>query len=198
MAQPTSGTADILDHEGPWSEEEFLDLPEDRRIELLDGGLLVSPSARRRHQRLSSRVWNALDAVIPQGHEVLEAINVRIGPDRILIPDVVVTTDPGADDVVADASVVAMVVEIVSPGSTVADRAIKPPLYAAAGIPHYLRIEEADPPTAIAYRLHDGHYVEVARAGRWERLRLAEPFPIDVDLAELAARTRPDEPDPAE
>ena len=28
----------LLDHAGPWTEEQFLALPDDRRIELLDGG----------------------------------------------------------------------------------------------------------------------------------------------------------------
>jgi hypothetical protein len=36
----------VFEHVGPWTEKEFLALPVDRRIELLDGALLVSPSAR--------------------------------------------------------------------------------------------------------------------------------------------------------
>lgn len=153
MARPTSG--DLLDHLGPWTEQESLGLPEDRRIELLDGELLVSPSPRRSHQRLSSRLRAALDAGATPGHEVLEAVNVRVAPGRILIPDIVVTTDPGARDVVAEASVVAMVVEIVSPGSLAADRAIKPALYAAAGIRNYLRVELASGGGAAAV-VHGG------------------------------------------
>ncbi len=42
MAFPTP--IDLFDHVGPWSEADYLALPEDRRIELLDGELLVSPS----------------------------------------------------------------------------------------------------------------------------------------------------------
>lgn len=191
MASPAS-EIDLFDHVGPWTEQDFLALPEDRRVELLDGGLLVSPSARRVHQRLSFRFAAALDAVAPAALEVLEAINVRVAPGRILIPDIAVTTDPGADDVVADAAVVVMTVEIMSPGSVAADRALKPQLYAAAGIAHYLRVELGDAgPSAVAYRLRAGRYVAVARARPGDRLRLSEPFPVDVDLAELASRTGP-------
>lgn len=189
MASPA--TVELFDHVGPWTEEDFLALPEDRRIELLDGGLLVSPSARHPHQRLSSRLWAALDAAAPEGFEVLEAIHVRVAPGRILIPDIAVTTDPGADVTVSEAADVAMVVEIVSPGSVVADRAIKPQLYAAAGIPRYLRIELTDGgPAAVAYGLDEGCYGELARAEPGERLRLVAPFALEVDLAELATRTR--------
>lgn len=191
MASPAP--VDLLDHDGAWTEEDFLALPEDRRIELLDGGLLVSPAPRRPHQRLSSRFWAALDAVAPPGFEVLEAVNVRVARGRILIPDIAVFTNPGADLAVTDAADVAMVVEIGSRGSVVADRAVKPQLYAAAGIPHYLRIEiGATGPTVVAYRLRAGRYVEVARVEPGERLRLTEPFPVDLDLAELASRVRPD------
>ena len=44
----------MLEHVGPWTEQDYLALPADRRrIELLDGSLMVSPSAGYRHQRLS-------------------------------------------------------------------------------------------------------------------------------------------------
>jgi hypothetical protein len=43
----------------------------------------------------------------------------------------------------------------------------------------------------VAYRLRRGRYAEVTRAEPGERLRLTRPFGLDVDLGELAARTRP-------
>src|SRR5882672_3380853 len=93
-----------LQHEGPWTEEEFLALPEDRYVELLDGALLMSPYAGSRHQRLSSRLWRALDDVLPAGMEVLVTVNVRIAPSRILIPDLVVVTRLDDDVTVFDAA----------------------------------------------------------------------------------------------
>jgi len=125
MASPAQ--PDLLDHVGPWTEPDYLALPKGRRrIELLDGGLLVSPAAGGRHQRLSSQLWHALGRAAPDWLEVLEAVNVRVAPDRILIPDLVVVTNPGLDLRLWDPTDVAMVVEIVSSGNAAADRAIKP------------------------------------------------------------------------
>jgi len=191
MASPAQ--PDLLDHVGPWTELDYLALPKGRRrIELLDGGLLVSPAAGGRHQRLSSQLWHALGRAAPDWLEVLEAVNVRVAPGRILIPDLVVVTNPGLDLRLWDPTDVAMVVEIVSPGNAAADRAIKSALYAATGIEHYLRIELGKPgPRSVAYRSHRGHYVEVRSSHPGELMRLVEPFPVELDLAALAAATRP-------
>jgi Uma2 family endonuclease len=187
MALPAQ--VDLFTHAGPWTEEDFFALPEDRRIELLDGELLVSPSARTAHQRLSRHLANALDAAANEGFEVLEAINVRVAPGRILIPDVAVITTPGIDTLTSDAADVAMVVEIVSPGSVATDRAVKPALYAAAGIGCYVRVEaDEHGPAGFAYGLRGDRYVEEARTRPGEALRLRAPFPCDVDLTALARR----------
>lgn len=194
MASPAQpAQPDLLDHVGPWTEQDYLALPEDRRrIELLDGGLLVSPAAGGRHQRLSFQLCYALGRAAPRSMEVLQEVNVRVGPGRILIPDLAVVTNPGLDLTVWDSADVLMVVEIVSPGSVAADRAIKPPLYAAAGIEHYLRIELGTPaPSAVACRLRRGHYAQAAAAQPGRPLRLDEPFPVELDLAALAAATHP-------
>jgi Uma2 family endonuclease len=188
--------ADVLEHVGPWTEQDYLALPADRRrIELLDGSLLVSPSAGHRHQRLSSQLWFALSAAAPDGLEVLEAINVRVAPGRILIPDLAVVSTPGSDRTVAEAADVVLIVEITSPSNAAIDRAVKPQLYAQAGIPHYLLIElGAGPPIAVVFGLGQRHYLPLQRTEPGDRLRLEEPFGVDVDLAALATATRPPRP----
>jgi len=176
-----------LAHDGPWSEAEYLALPAEwRRAELLDGALLVSPSASNRHQRLSFRLCLAFERARPAGVEVLEAVNVRVGPDRILVPDVAVVAAVDAEVIAYDAAEVRLVVEIVSRGSVAADRAVKPRLYAEARIAHYVRIEP-DGPTAHRYRLDGDRYVLVESG---PVLRLAEPFQVSVDLPELMAAER--------
>ncbi len=189
----TGAHADVLEHVGPWTEQDYLALPADRRrIELLDGSLLVSPSAGHRHQRLSFQLCYALAVAAPADLEVLEAINVRVAPGRILIPDLAVVRTTGLDCTVTEPADVVLVVEITSPGNAVVDQALKPQLYAEAGIPHYLLIElGAVPPAAAAFELRGGRYVPVRRVDPGERLRLDKPFHIDVDLAALATATRP-------
>ncbi|MPZ66261.1 MAG: hypothetical protein GEU83_12345 [Pseudonocardiaceae bacterium] len=163
------------------------------QIELLDGALLVNPPPGGPHQRLSSRLWHALDVAAPVGFEVLEGIGMRTAPGRILIPDLTIVTNPGSEKAVWDPADVAMVVEISSPSRIVNDRAIKPELYAWAKIPHYLRIELGDAgPAATAYRLADGDYAPAGdRVKPGQLLRLGEPFAAHLDLARLARAVHP-------
>jgi hypothetical protein len=100
-----------------------------------------------------------------------------------------VVTNPELDLTVWNPADVAMVVEIVSPGSIAADRAIRPQLYSTAGIKHYLRIELSRPgSSSVAYRLQRGRFVEIASSRSGQLLCLAEPFTVELDLA---AATRP-------
>lgn len=186
--------ADILGHAGPWTEDDYLALPDDGlRIELLDGALLVNPPPSGPHQRLSSQLWLALAGAAPDGVEVLEGIGIRVAPNRILIPDLTVVTNPGAALTVWEPYHVALVVEITSLGSVTNDRAVKPELYARAGISHYLRIEPGDRgPVARSYVLGRGGYALAAPPVEpGHPLQLAEPFVVTLDLATFARATRP-------
>lgn len=187
-AQPEDVVVPPWLRHGEWTEQEFLALPAElRRLQLLDGELLMSPSPSSWHQQMSSRLWLALHLARLPGLAVIEAVNVRVGPGRILIPDVVVVNAlAGADRLVWDAADVLLALEIVSRGSVAADRAVKPRLYAEAGIPTYVRVELGGP-SAVVHRLHDSVYL----AGAAESLLLlAEPFPVQIDLAAILRELR--------
>ena len=85
-----------------------------------------------------------------------------------------------------------MIVEIVSPGGAAAGLTIKLRLYATAGIEHYPRVELNKPgPSSVAYRLQRDRYVEVVSSAPGQLMRLTEPFAAEIDLAALAAASRP-------
>ncbi|MGH3693782.1 MAG: Uma2 family endonuclease [Pseudonocardiaceae bacterium] len=180
-------------HAGPWSEQEWAALPESMgRVELLDGALVVSPFPAVPHQRLVRNLARALEAAAPAGLEVFEGLNIRVGRDRIMIPDIVVLNEPGLDTVIVEPGAVALVVEVTSPSNAWVDRLVKPEAYARAGIPYFLRVDldRADTELgAISYSLARDGFVVSAQAIRG-RLTLAEPFHADLDLAALATATR--------
>jgi Uma2 family endonuclease len=169
-------------HAGPWTEQDWLALPTEERVELVDGTLVMSPRASNPHQRLAYRIWGALDAGATGGWDVLGEPNVRVGIDRILIPDVAVIARADMSAAMNDATGVALVVEVVSPGSAAYDRVLKPRLYAEAGIPWYLRVEQ-EGPVGHLHELDDASYREVARGPVVE---LTAPFPVTLDLPHLA------------
>ncbi|MGH3823360.1 MAG: Uma2 family endonuclease [Pseudonocardiaceae bacterium] len=180
-------------HAGPWTEREWAALPESMgRVELLDGALVVSPFPAAPHQRLVRNLARALEAAAPAGFEVFEGLNIRVGRDRIMIPDIVVLNEPGLDAVIFEPDPVALVVEVTSPSNAWVDRLVKPEAYACAGIPYFLRVDLDRTGTelgATSYSLATNGFVVSSRAVR-DRLTLEKPFHADLDLAALATATR--------
>ncbi|WP_018684484.1 Uma2 family endonuclease [Actinokineospora enzanensis] len=184
MAMPATQPGALPWHPRPWTLEEFSALPDDngQRVELIDGALVVSPAPGGPHQRVLRRLTGGLDRAAPIDTEVMPGINVVLGPDRVLIPDVAVTTVPDSDAVFFDAADMLIVVEIISPSSRVYDKALKRVLFAEAGIPYYLLVDPAGGPVqATLFGLRAGAYEPVA-ASVDGRLRFSEPFPVDIEL----------------
>ncbi|MEV1285752.1 Uma2 family endonuclease [Micromonospora sp. NPDC049679] len=174
-------TAAVFGHGGPWTEEEHLALGETlKRVELLDGSLFVTTAPTPRHRRISRRLANALEpGAEAAGLHVHEAVNVRLKPGRMPIPDVVITEDIDFDELVVDAAAVRLVCEIISPSNAAADRVLKMHHYAEAGIGWYLLVEQETGALHL-HRLDGRHYVEHSVTKPGDLLRLTEPVVAEI------------------
>ncbi|GGT35669.1 hypothetical protein GCM10010176_094860 [Nonomuraea spiralis] len=176
--------------------DDWLKLPETgERIELIDGSFVVSPMAAYDHALCAGRLRDLLLAAAPEEFEVIESGNLRVGDDG-LVPDVLV----GFAEAILEGQValfaadVVCVAEVVSPGKGNRERdyTIKPPKYAAAGIPVFIRVELEgdDTPRVEVFNLGRQGYELVAEAKAGDLLEIAEPFPVAFDPAVLAGRRR--------
>jgi hypothetical protein len=190
----------VFSHDGPWTEDAYLALNHDGRVEVVDGTLLVGPGAVERRTRVIERVRVAVEAALPQGLRVIGPVPLRLGPDCVLVPDLVVTSalaqdgggdgsdDDGDDDEgvtdaagVLEAAAALMVIEVIGCDHGAADRTFKPQLYARSRIPYSLLIDH-DGPFAVAEMIIGGRYHEYAHAGGGQALRIEEPFALALDL----------------
>jgi Uma2 family endonuclease len=161
------------------------DLPdrEDFRYELVDGALLVTPPPSVRHAFAVSRLHAALLAAVPVGVEVIgpgvcfDRRNYR-EPDLGLVRSTAIAQERiGPGDLL-------LAVEVMSPSSVATDRVAKPAQYAAAGIPHFWRLE-LDGPVLVRYALDGEVYREVGRDTGVAQVE--QPVQVSIDVAGLLA-----------
>ena len=166
-----------------WTDEQCAD------IEIMDGMVVVGPSASKRHNRLARLLANALDVAAGPDWNADTDVDVRLQtvPLNNRRPDVTVYRAETTDVSPTRPEHVLLVVEVVSPGSETTDRIVKAAQYARAGIPFYWRVEQAATGAPLVYT-----YVVDPATGRYRDgeiftgiVKLAVPFPVEVDLGQI-------------
>ncbi len=173
-----------------------LDEDDRHRWELLEGNLIMSPSATPDHMIAIGELHVQLRTQVPHDHRVVLDFDIdlqlagELRPGTSRRPDLVVVGRPEIDRVRAEggllrADAVQLVVEIISPGSRRTDVVIKRGEYADAGIPHYWIIDLEPRASLVACHLAGGFgYLDApALEGAFES---AEPFAFRIDLDALA------------
>jgi Uma2 family endonuclease len=150
--------------------------------------VFVSPQASF-HMRAVDLLTEGLRRQLPARLRVRREMSLILGLRQRPEPDVSVIcaeAEYGPEQTAYEASDVVLAVEVVSPDSEERDRKRKPQLYAEAGIGHFWRVEnQSGRPTVYVYEL-DPATTSYALTGIYhDRLKLAVPFEIDIDLTEI-------------
>ncbi|GAA2505407.1 hypothetical protein Ahu01nite_042210 [Winogradskya humida] len=137
------------------------------------------------HQYICTALWAWFWQHAPETLRPTTGIGVEMSPQDTLEPDVLLLRRPvEQQNLYFPPSQVVVAAEVVSPGTERRDRVEKPAEYAAAGIPHFWRIEQ-DPLRVFAYDLVDGRYELVGESEG--ELVLSVPFAIRLPVQELVA-----------
>lgn len=171
-------------HADGWTVQDLDDFPDDGLCyELVDGSLHVSPPPTNFHDYLVGRFVVALDGALDDSWCVIPGGGVRFDTRNYREPDLMVIKRDALHSRLADPGDVLLAIEVMSPSSVTTDRLVKPAQYAAAGIPHFWRLELGDAPVLVPHELQGGVYRE---AGRFhDEVVLEEPVRLSFRLDEL-------------
>jgi Uma2 family endonuclease len=140
------------------------DTPENRRLECVDGEVVMAPPPLGRHQVACVDVLNALAVAMPPHLRAILSQDIVLRHEPLLIrqPDVlVVPRDHSLQVNSVPLELVSLVVEVLSPSSRRTDLVDKRREYAEAGIPACW-IVDLDTPSLTVFRLAGTTYERVA------------------------------------
>ncbi|MGP4110124.1 Uma2 family endonuclease [Streptomyces sp. 4N509B] len=193
--RPTRATAEnwMFPPADGWTYDRVRDLDVPFEWELVAGRIVPRGQTKLWHDQVRNEVYFRLRSARRPPYSVAAERCVMISPDTVLKPDVVVYDKTGEDVFTQDctpATKVRLVVEVVSPGTRMEDRFVKPALFAEARIPHYWRVERDsdDLPRVHEFWWHHeaGTFAPAPdRAAHVGKLRTDVPFPVEIDLRGL-------------
>ncbi|MDQ4116157.1 MAG: Uma2 family endonuclease [Actinomycetota bacterium] len=169
--------------------------------ELVEGRVVMTPSPWMDHNVAAFELALQLRPFLPPHLEIRLDTDVDlelVPPDEPGFsrrPDLIVVskearTRQRREGGIARASDVALVVEMLSPGSRRTDHVIKRGEYADAGVPHYWIVDLSGPVTMVACHLA-GEFGYVDGGTVAGRFSTTDPFPVEVDLDALCSGRDP-------
>ncbi|MFE3942602.1 Uma2 family endonuclease [Streptomyces sp. NPDC059118] len=177
--------------EDGYTVDEFFTLHLPPHTELIDGSLVFVSPQRNFHTLAMYLLEQGLRQHVPETLRVRREMAVVLGKRNVPEPDLVVVKADGVGGLRQtryEAADVLLAVEVVSPDSEDRDRDTKPHKYAAAGIPHFWRVEmsgEHDRPAVWTYECDEVTKRYVSTGVHHDRLKLADPYDIDIDLTAI-------------
>lgn len=129
--------------------EEYKLLPEETRVELIDGEFLMTPAPSTRHQKIIGELYVRLRQWAREhnlGEVLLSPCDVVLSRHDVVQPDLLFVSK-GRLQIIREACVEGppdLVIEVVSPGSKERDFVLKKELYIRFGVREYWLVHPAE------------------------------------------------------
>ena len=168
--------------------EDYRTAPSDKRYELLDGDLLMTPAPNLRHQEVQFEIGTRLGDFVRAralGKFFFAPCDVVLSDTDVVQPDLLFVSRERAHLLSGGENVQGapdLVIEILSPATAGRDRGYKRELYARHGVTEYWLVDPAAGTVRI-HRLQDGALAAAHTFGRGQPLRspLLDGFELDLD-----------------
>lgn len=122
--------------------EDYLKTPDDKRYELIEGDLLITPSPVPNHQRISRKIEFILEKFVTQNNlgEIFDApCDVYLDDENVVQPDILFITHERRD-IIGEKNIQGapdLAIEIISENSAYRDVVQKKRLYTRFGVKEY-------------------------------------------------------------
>ena len=176
-----------------WTYEEFMALPEGGpvRYEIIDGDLCMTPAPSPRHQEISKNLLFEIERFLrtnPLGKVYASPVDVVFSqePPQVVEPDLVFVATEHLSLITEKnlQGVPDLLVEILSPTTSLRDRREKLALYERFGVPEYW-IVNPERPTVQVFRLSGGRYAEALEFGLGDRLETPLLPGLSIPLSDV-------------
>ena len=179
MATQRSGTL--------FTYEDYCNMPEDERYELIDGELIMTAAPRRVHQGTSRNISTPLHIFVKAnrlGEMYYAPTDVLLSDTNVVQPDILFVSRERSH-ILADEGIRGapdLVIEVLSPSTAQLDKVRKRELYARYRVPEYWQAD-ADDRIVLVLTLEGGEYATAGVYGMGETLvsPLLAGFRLDVD-----------------
>jgi Uma2 family endonuclease len=179
----------VVTEKRKYTYQDYLKTPDDKRYELIEGKLLMTPSPVTKHQRISRKIEFLLEKFVTE-HDLGEIFyapcDVRLDDENVLQPDIMFISKDrlhiigeknihGAPD---------LVIEILSESTAYRDLVQKKKLYARFGVREYWVVDPGEHFVEM-YTLKQGLYTLWRSYGKEETLETPLLKDLRIILSEI-------------
>ncbi len=170
-----------------WTYQQYLELDDEQRYEILDGELLVTPAPGTRHQDISRELGVRVAQFVSQrglGKVYFAPTDVVLSEKQVVQPDILFIRAERVPEIVGERAVHGapdLVVEILFPTSLHRDRHRKHALYERFGILEFWIVDPANRAVEVFVLAEKGYELASFAAEKGEATsRVLEGFAVEV------------------